>query len=101
MVWSRNGLDINNEHIDDLLTFYFSDNNKSITGACVEFKFTICDAVTGPTNTFFREICIENGQSIGCVYEVTGDAVVEDVTNFNFDLTGKKLIVLHVQVTIM
>ena len=74
----------NNEHKDDLLTFYFSDNDKSITGACVEFKFTICDSLTGPTNTFFREICIENGQSIGCVYEVTGDAVVEDITNFNF-----------------
>ena len=69
---------------DKLLTFYFSDNDKSITGACVEFKFTICDAISGPTNTFFREICIENGKSIGCVYEVTGDAVVEDITNFNF-----------------
>ena len=28
-----------------LLTFYFSDNDKSITGACVEFKFTICDSI--------------------------------------------------------
>jgi len=74
----------NRLHIDDLLTFYFSDNDKSITGACVEFKFTICDFVTGPSNTFSREICIENGQSVGCVYEVTGDAVVEDITNFTF-----------------
>ena len=40
--------------------------------------------ISEPTNTFSREICIENGQSIGCVYEVTGDAVVEDITNFNF-----------------
>ena len=40
---------------DKLLTFYFSDNDKSITGACVEFKFTICDALTGPSNTFFRK----------------------------------------------
>ena len=40
--------------------------------------------MTGPTNTFSREICIENGQSVGCVYEVTGDAVVEDITNFTF-----------------
>ena len=70
--------------IDNLLTFYFSDNDKSITGACVEFKFTICDDLQNHTNTFSREICIENGKSIGCVYEVTGDAVVEDITNFNF-----------------
>ena len=67
-----------------LLTFYFSDNDKSITGACVEFKFTICDRISEPTNTFYREICIENGKSVGCVYEVTGDAVVEDITNFTF-----------------
>ena len=38
---------------DKLLTFYFSDNDKSITGACVEFKFTICDALTGPYKYFF------------------------------------------------
>ena len=76
----------NRLHIDDLLTFYFSDNDKSITGACIEFKFSVCDSVRPGvvTNTFFRDICIENGQSIGCVYEVTGDAVVEDITNFNF-----------------
>ena len=35
---------------------------------------------TYETNSFSREICIENGQSIGCVYEVTRDAVVEDYT---------------------
>ena len=69
---------------DKLLTFYFSDNEKSISGACVEFKFEICDYISEPTNTFYREICIDNGKSIGCVYEVTGDAVVEDITNFNF-----------------
>ena len=82
---------INNEHKNDLATFYFSDNNKSKDGACVKFKFTICDALTGPTNTFFREICIENGQSIGCVYEVTGDAVVEDITNFNFSFAWEEV----------
>ena len=76
---------------DKLLTFYFSDNDKSITGACVEFKFTICDALTGPSNTFFREICIENGKSVGCVYEVTGDAVVENITNFNFSLDWEEV----------
>jgi hypothetical protein len=76
---------------DKLLTFYFSDNDKSITGACVEFKFTICDRISGPTNTFFREICIENGKSIGCVYEVTGDAVVEDITNFNFTFNWEEV----------
>ena len=74
-----------------LLTFYFSDNDKSITGACVKFKFTICDALTGPTNTFYREICIENGKSVGCVYEVTGDAVVEDITNFNFSFDWEEV----------
>ena len=63
---------------DDLLTFYFSDNDKSITGACVEFKFTVCDCTPIETHNFSREICIENGKSIGCVYEITGDAVVED-----------------------
>jgi hypothetical protein len=76
---------------DKLLTFYFSDNDKSITGACVEFKFTICDRISGATNTFFREICIENGKSIGCVYEVTGDAVVEDITNFNFTFNWEEV----------
>ena len=76
---------------DKLLTFYFSDNDKSITGACVEFKFTICDRISGPTNTFFREICIDNGKSIGCVYEVTGDAVVEDITNFNFTFNWEEV----------
>ena len=74
-----------------LLTFYFSDNDKSITGACVEFKFTICDEISTSTNTFFREICIENGKSIGCVYEVTGDAVVEDITNFNFTFNWEEV----------
>ena len=53
-------------------------------GACVNLSLTICDRFTDLTNTFSREICIENGKSIGCVYEVTGDAVVEDYTNFNF-----------------
>ena len=76
---------------DKLLTFYFSDNDKSIDGACVEFKFTICDRISGPTNTFFREICIENGKSIGCVYEITGDAVVEDVTNFEFEFNWEEV----------
>lgn len=76
---------------DKLLTFYFSDNEKSISGACVEFKFTICDRISGPTNTFFREICIDNGKSIGCVYEVTGDAVVEDITNFNFTFNWEEV----------
>ena len=76
---------------DKLLTFYFSDNDKSIDGACVEFKFTVCDRISGPTNTFFREICIENGKSIGCVYEITGDAVVEDVTNFEFEFNWEEV----------
>mgnify|MGYP000214842176 FL=1 len=76
---------------DKLLTFYFSDNDKSISGACVEFKFDICDAISDPTNTFYREICIANGKSIGCVYEITGDAVVEDVTNFDFNFNWEEV----------
>jgi len=78
--------EFNNAHIDDLLTFYFSDNEKSITDACVNFRFVVCDSVYPgvETNEFYREICIENGKSIGCVYEITGDAVVEDITNFTF-----------------
>ena len=71
-------------HKDDLLTFISQTMINLLHGACVEFKFTICDALQTCTNTFSREICIENGKSIGCVYEVTGDAVVEDITNFNF-----------------
>ena len=47
--------------------------------------------MTGPSNTFFREICIENGKSVGCVYEVTGDAVVENITNFNFSFDWEEV----------
>ena len=84
--------EFNSAHIDDLLTFYFSDNNKSTDGACVEFRFTVCDSVPGlVTNTFYRSICIENGKSIGCVYEITGDAVVEDVTNFDFKFNWEEV----------
>ena len=51
----------------------------------LNLSLLVCDSCDQAlTNTFSREICIENGQSIGCVYEVTGDAVVEDITNFNF-----------------
>ena len=81
----------NDLHKNDLATFYFSDNNKSKDGACVKFKFTICDRISGPTNSFFREICIENGKSIGCVYEITGDAVVENITNFNFTFNWQEV----------
>ena len=84
--------EFNSAHIDDLLTFYFSDNNKSTDGACVEFRFTVCDSVPGlVTNTFYRSICIENGKSIGCVYEITGDAVVENITNFNFTFNWEEV----------
>ena len=84
--------EFNSAHIDDLLTFYFSDNDKSIDGACVEFRFTVCDSVPGlVTNTFYRSICIENGKSIGCVYEITGDAVVENITNFNFTFNWEEV----------
>ena len=89
--WSKIA-EFNSAHIDDLLTFYFSDNDKSIDGACVEFRFTVCDSVPGlVTNTFYRSICIENGKSIGCVYEITGDAVVENITNFNFTFNWEEV----------
>ena len=81
----------NQAHQDDLLTFYFSDNDKSITGACVIFRFTVCDVNPIETHEFFREICIENGMSIGCVYEITGDAVVEDITNFEFKFNWEEV----------
>jgi hypothetical protein len=85
--------EFNSAHIDDLLTFYFSDNKKSIDGACVEFRFVVCDSVSPgiQTNEFFRSICIENGKSIGCVYEITGDAVVENITNFNFTFNWEEV----------
>lgn len=85
--------EFNNAHIDDLLTFYFSDNEKSITDACVNFRFVVCDSVYPgvETNEFYREICIENGKSIGCVYEITGDAVVENITNFNFSFDWEEV----------
>ena len=90
--WSKIA-EFNNAHIDDLLTFYFSDNDKSIDGACVEFRFVVCDSVSPgiETNKFFRKICIENGKSIGCVYEITGDAVVENITNFNFTFNWEEV----------
>lgn len=74
----------NPNHKDDLLTFYFSDNNESITGTCVEFKFDICDDNPGATNTFIEEVCIENGKSIGCIYEVGYESVITDVDDINF-----------------
>jgi len=78
-------------HKDDLLTFYFSDNDKSTEGACVEFTFSICDRNSIVTNEFKREICIENGKSIGCVYEVEDDAVITDLNNFNFSFDWEEV----------
>ena len=88
--WS-NKAQFNDLQKDKLLTFYFSDNNKSIDGASVKFRFDICDEISTSTNTFVREIPIVNGKSIGCVYEVTGDAVVEDITNFNFTFNWEEV----------
>jgi len=77
---------------DDLLTFYWSDNAFSKDGACVEFEFTVCDWVPNlVTNTFSKEICIRNGKSIGCVYEVTKDAVVEDINEINFTFDWEEI----------
>ena len=53
---------MNMDRSDDLLTFYFSDNNKSLKGACVTFDFDVCDINPIETNAFSRQICIpENG----------------------------------------
>ena len=83
---------IHTDRSDDLLTFYFSDNDKSLKGACVKFDFDVCDTNPYVTNAFSRQICIpENGQSIGCVFEVGKDAVVEDVTDFNFTFDWQEL----------
>ena len=88
----NNSSEINMDRSDDLLTFYFSDNNKSLKGACVTFDFDVCDINPIETNAFSRQICIpENGQSIGCVFEVGKDAVVEDVTDFNFTFDWQEL----------
>ena len=84
--------EINMDRSDDLLTFYFSDNNKSLEGACVTFDFDVCDINPIETNAFSRQICIpENGNSVGCVFEVGKDAVVEDVTDFNFTFDWEEL----------
>ena len=83
---------INMDRSDDLLTFYFSDNNKSLEGACVTFDFDVCDINPIETNAFSRQICIPlNGKSVGCVFEVGKDAVVEDVTDFNFTFDWQEL----------
>ncbi len=90
--WSAHEM-FNPNYKDDLLTFYFSDNGKSKEDACVQFKFFICDDERPGivTNEFFREICLENGKSIGCVYEIEEDAVIEDVTNFNFSFDWEEV----------
>ena len=41
---------IHTDRSDDLLTFYFSDNNKSLKGACVTFDFDVCDTNPGICN---------------------------------------------------
>ena len=83
---------INMDRSDDLLTFYFSDNDKSLEGACVTFDFDVCDINPIETNAFSRQICIPlNGNSVGCVFEVGKDAVVEDVTDFNFTFDWQEL----------
>ena len=90
--WSEMSM-FNPTHKDDLLTFYFSDNKRSITGANVNFRFVVCDSVFPgvETNEFFRDIDLTNGKSIGCVYEITGDAVVEDITDFNFSFDWEEV----------
>ena len=88
----NNSSEINMDRSDDLLTFYFSDNNKSLKGACVTFDFDVCDINPIETNAFSRQICIPlNGNSVGCVFEVGKDAVVEDVTDFNFTFDWEEL----------
>jgi len=81
--WSRPQY-FNPDHADDLLTFYFSDNDKSVDGVCVDFKFDICDVNPGATNSFTETICIQNGKSIGCIYEIGYDAVITDIDDINF-----------------
>ena len=83
---------INMDRSDDLLTFYFSDNSKSLEGACVKFDFDVCDSNPTETNTFSRVICIpNNGKSVGCVFEIHENAVIENVTNFNFTFDWEEL----------
>ena len=89
---NNNPTGMNMDRSDDLLTFYFSDNNKSLEGACVTFDFDVCDINPIETNAFSRQICIPlNGKSVGCVFEVGKDAVVEDVTDFNFTFDWQEL----------
>jgi hypothetical protein len=77
---------------DDLLTFYWSDNAFSKENACIEFEFTVCDWVPNlVTNTFSREICIQNGKSIGCVFEVTKNAVVAEIDEINFTFDWEEI----------
>jgi hypothetical protein len=77
---------------NDLLTFYWSDNSLSIHDAEVEFEFNVCDWVPDlVTNTFSKKIKIQNGKSIGCVYEVTKDAVVEDINEINFTFDWQEI----------
>ena len=77
---------------NDLLTFYWSDNSLSINNAEVEFEFTVCDWVPDlQTNKFSKKIKIQNGKSIGCVYEVTKDAVVEDINEINFTFDWQEI----------
>ena len=82
----------NDSNRDDLLTFYWSDNAFSKDNACVEFKFNVCDWVPNfVTRTFSKEICIQNGKSIGCVYEVTKDAVVAEIDEINFTFDWEEI----------
>lgn len=81
----------NPNHKDDLLTFYFSDNDLSVDGECVEFKFDVCDVNPVATNTFYEEICIENGKSIGCIYEIDYESVITDINNFNFNFDWQEV----------
>ena len=48
----NDNLEMNMDRSDDLLTFYFSDNNKSLKGACVKFDFDVCDTNPIVTNHF-------------------------------------------------
>ena len=77
---------------NDLLTFYWSDNKFSKDNAKVIFEFSVCDWVPElQTNTFTKIIEIKNGKSIGCVYEVTEDAVVEDIDEINFTFDWEEI----------
>ena len=72
---------------DNVMTFYWSENDWSQTGASVHFSIDVVDgssSVFPVTNSFERTYTITNGVSVGCVYTIGADYVSEDLNDFNF-----------------